>query len=283
MNAILDPLRRELGPEAVRELAMDWLPGAVSAVLSLVIFYLVWRGLRLALDRLFREIELDLTAAAFIRSMIRTGFVVVALLTSLNQLGIDTSSILASLGVVGLTLGFAAQDTLSNVIAGLFIFWDRPFVLGDLVEIDGEYGRVDAITLRSVRLVTPDGRMFAIPNKVVADSKVASYTNFPNLRLDVELTVGVNEDIGRVREALLSAVRGRDDFLETPAPLVEVTNLGDYHITVVLRAWLEDETAHPRARPALRERMLEAARAAGIDMPYETIAITPIEVKTSAA
>ena len=74
--------------------------------------------------------------------MTRFALVIVGLLMALNQLGVDTTSILARLDVLGLTLGFAAQNSLSNVISGLFIFWDRPFVLGDLVEADG-HGAVE--------------------------------------------------------------------------------------------------------------------------------------------
>ncbi len=114
----------------------------------------------------------------------------IALVSALNQVGVHTGSLLASLGVLGLTIGFAARDALSNVISGIFIFWDRPFVIGDLVEIEDKYGRVQAITMRSTRVVTPDGKMLAIPNNTIVNSTVASYTNFPHLRLDIAFGVG---------------------------------------------------------------------------------------------
>jgi hypothetical protein len=66
----------------------------------------------------------------------------------------------------------------------VFIFWDRPFVLGDLIEVDGKYGRVEKITLRSTRVITVEGKMFTIPNAEVMNSTVASYTNFPHLRIE---------------------------------------------------------------------------------------------------
>jgi small conductance mechanosensitive channel len=104
----------------------------VVALLVLLAFWALAtvadRVLRGALDRA----RLDETAASFVRTLTRFTITVVAILTALGELGIDTTSILASLGVMGLTLGFAAQDTLGNVISGLFIFWDRPFVIGDL-------------------------------------------------------------------------------------------------------------------------------------------------------
>lgn len=215
----------------------------------------------------------DPTLVALIVTAIRVVVWLSASLAVLDALGIDTRGLLTSLGVLGMTLGFAAQDTLANVISGLFILIDRPFVLGDLVQLDGEYGVVDAITLRSVRVVTPDGRMVAIPNRVAASSKAISYTNFPHLRLDVELSIGVGEDIERVRRVLLGVVEGDPGLLRSPAPYVVVSRLGDWFITVQLSAWLDDERDHVLARHRLREAAFLALRDAGVDMPYETVVV----------
>ncbi len=279
MNAAWTRLAAIFSPDAVLDKAAAALPGTLAAVVVLVAAWLLWKALDRLLSAVFTRAEVDITAASFIRTLSKAALFIVGSLTALDQLGVDTTSILASLGVVGLTLGFAAQDTLSNIISGLFIFWDRPFVLGDLVELDGEYGRVERITLRSTRLVTPDGRMFAIPNKVAAGAKVASYTNFPNLRIDIEVAVGVREDLGRVRRVLLGLVEGRPGWLAEPAPLVVVTALGDYNVTLELRAWLEDERTHVTARMGLREAAFVALTEAGVDMPYETLKLQPLEVR----
>ena len=84
---------------------------------------------------------------------------------------VDTSAALASLGIAGLTIGFAARDALSNLISGILIFIDRPFVVGDLVEIEDHYGKVSAITLRSTRIITSDGKMLAVPNAEIINQK----------------------------------------------------------------------------------------------------------------
>ncbi len=280
--AVLSRLGEIFGPDAIADRIGEKLPGVLTAGLSLLVFYLLWRMVDRVIQTVLTRAHMDLTAVTFIRTLLRFTLGIVAGLTALDQLGVDTTSILTSLGVVGLTLGFAAQDTLSNVISGLFIFWDRPFVIGDLVELDGEYGKVEQITLRSTRLVTPDGRMFAIPNKIAAGVKVASYTNFPHLRLDVDVTVGVNEDLGKVRRTLLATVTDNPDFMADPAPVVIVTALNDYNVAVQLRAWLDDERKHVAARANLRETCFEALRSAGVDMPYETLQIQPLTLKREA-
>ena len=281
MTEIFHTISSIFGPEAVRTLAMEWAPRLFAALVTGVIFWFVVRGVQAALTRVFARVGLDATAAGFLKSITRFALVLVGILTVLNQLGIDTSSLLASLGVMSLTLGFAAQNTLSNVISGLFIFWDRPFVIGDLVEVDGEYGRVEEVTLRSTRLVTVDGRMLAFPNSQIANSKVASYTNFPHLRIGVDVTIGVNEPVGRVRDLLLALVTSDPKYMSEPAPAVVVTNLGDYNVTVELRAWLFEERDHIRARMALRELVKDTLDAAGVVMPYETIQLEPLKVRSA--
>lgn len=258
------------GPQLLWLQFLSWLPQLVSGLVTLLIFYGVHRLLGRGLTLLLRRSKIDPTAGAFLQNLVTYSLVAVAFVTALGQLGVDVSGLLASLGVAGLTIGFAARDALSNVISGLFIFWDRPFVLGDLVEIGDTYGKVQEITMRSTRVVTPDGRMLAIPNTAIVNSTVASYTNFPHLRLDVDIDVGTGEDLGRVRRLLLELVEGETQYMSTPAASVVVTRLGDYSIGVQLRVWLEDEKSHIQARFALRERMFESLRAAGVDMPAET-------------
>ena len=150
-------------------------------------------------------------------------------------------------------------------------------MIGDLVEIEDNYGTVDQITLRSTRIITSDGKMLAVPNADIINKTVASYTNFPHLRLDIEATVAVDEDLNQVRQLLLDQVVDDPAFLEEPSPRVVVTQLNDYNVAIELQAWLDDEREHVVQRSALRERVFNALTEAGIDMPYETLQIMSAE------
>lgn len=219
--------------------------------------------------------RIDITLAAFITTVVKMILLVLAIISALGEVGINTGSLIASLGVAGLTLGFAAKDTLSNVISGVFIFWDRPFVLGDLIEIDGKYGRVDSITLRSTRVITPDGKMLAIPNSTIVNTTVASYTNFPNLRLDIDVTIGVEEDLERARQLFVDLIAQDDQgrYLDSIPPRMVVTALNDYNVQVQYRVWLKNEKDHILERTSLRERIFLVLRDAKIDMPYQTLVV----------
>jgi small conductance mechanosensitive channel len=256
---------------------LAWMPNGLVALAILLVAWLFWRLVRKAMRMTVERTELDPTASNFLLTILKYIILSIGVITALGRIGINTTSILTSLGVVGLSFGFAAKDALSNMISGLFIFWDRPFVLGDLIEVGGHYGRVDQITMRSTRVVTPDGRMLAVPNTMVVNSIVASYTNFPNLRLDIPFTVGLEENLARVRTIALSSFPRNGLLVEDPPARVVVTALNDYNIGMELQVWLDDEKQHIAVRHHLRERLLEALRKAGVDMPLQTLALRTVE------
>ncbi len=278
---LTERLSETFDPGRAGEAAAELIASAFVGLVVMVSYYFAWRILDLAARPALKRMRADATSAAFVSTVLKYTVLVLGLVHALNSAGVNTAGILASLGVVGLTIGFAARDALSNIVSGILIFWDRPFVIGDLVDIAGSHGRVDRITLRSTRVVTADGRMLAVPNTEVINTTVASYTNFRHLRLDVSVTIGVRESIPRVRELLLGIVAGDSRFMEEPKPRVVVKSLGDYNLELELHVWLDDERRHLAGRFELRERIFEVLTEAGVDMPYETFKIEPIEVKTA--
>jgi small conductance mechanosensitive channel len=127
--------------------------------------------------------------------------------------------------------------------------------------------------LRSTRIITSDGKMLAVPNNEMINETVASYTNFPNLRLDIPVTVGVGEDLEQVRRLLLEVVAGDSDFLDQPEPRVVVTSLNDYNVAMELQAWLKNERRHVEMRSTLRERIFRKLNESNVEMPFETLQI----------
>ena len=279
LRGILSKLQEIFDPEALGALVADYLASFIVGVFVFAAFYILWRLLALILRRVIKSVDLDETAEVFVMRVIQYVILTIGVVNALAAMGVDTGSVLASLGIVGVAVGFAARDAFSNLISGLLIFLDRPFVIGDLVEIGGEYGQVTQITLRSTRIVTSTGKMLAVPNADVINKVVASYTNFPHLRLDVPITIGVGEDIQRARRLLLSVVKNDADYLKHPSPEVVVSQLNDYNLELTLRVWLDDERDHVPKRFALREKMYEALRAAGVSMPYETLQLMPLKVE----
>ncbi len=277
--SLVDRFAEAFDPAPLVQAASLWLPNLLIAAVTTFGFWLLGRILARAIDGLGKRSRIDATALSFLHGTTRLVVLTLGTVTVLSQIGVDVSGLITGLGVAGLTIGFAARDTLSNIISGVFIFWDRPFVIGDLVDVDGRYGRVEEITMRSTRIITVDGRMLAIPNATIVNSVVASYTNFPHLRIDVDVTVDVSSDIGRCREILLGLVDDPEVWMSEPAPVVVVTELGDYFVRLEVRAWVHNERDHIKRRMGLREAIFHAFNQAGVNMPYETIQLRPVLVE----
>ncbi len=266
-------LRQQFDIQAISTITAEWLINIATGLLVMILFYISWKIIRKVTLSGLKRSHIDETATALVETLLKYGFFTLGLATALNSMGVKMTAVLASFGVAGLTIGFAARDALSNIISGILIFMDRPFVIGDLVEIEGIYGKVHRITLRSTRIVTVDGKMMAVPNTEIINKTVASYTNFPHLRLDIPITVAVHENLGRVREFLLSLVEGDPEFLSDPAPRVVVAKLNDYNVEMQLQVWLKNERKHKEIRYLLREQMFNKLSDEHVDMPFETISV----------
>ncbi len=186
-----------------------------------------------------------------------------------GQLGINLTAALGTLGVAGIAVGFAAQDTLSNLIAGLMIFWDKPFRVGHYVTTDdGLYGRVEQITLRTTRIRTRDNTYVVIPNADVIDDPLVNHSMNGCTRIKIPVGIAYKSDIGRAREVMLGAIADLEGVLEDPAPSVVVEALADSSVNLSLRVWIDDAE---QERPVLF-RCLEASKIAldeaGIEIPF---------------
>lgn len=281
LQDIWNRLVAKFGPDRVADALAEFIPSLLTAAIILVGFIVLWKLLDHTFEAFRGRTTLDETLGLFAKTSIKYIVLAIGLLMALGEVGIDVTAIVASLGIAGLTIGFAARDTLSNLISGIFIFWDRPFVVGDLIEMNEFYGRVEDITLRSTRVVTVDGRMLAIPNTTIINSVVASYTNFPHVRIGVEVTFGVDEDLEHAREVFLNAVEQDKQFMGEPAPAMVVKALNDYNVEVEFRVWVKDEKSHVAERFRFREMLYARFQSEGLDMPYETIQLMPLQAKVA--
>ena len=276
-EGLISRLKEYFDVEKLGLLLGELLIDIVIAVIVMAFFYLLWlilnHFIKGWLIRRFNK-----TSAAFVETIVKFVLLSLGLISALSSAGIKTTALLGSLGVAGLTIGFALRDTMSNIISGFLIFMDRPFTIDDLVEIEGRYGRVDRISLRTTRIITNDGKMLAVPNAEIMNKTVTSYTNFPHLRLDIPVTVAVTENLDSVRSILISLVNEDDDYMIDPLPSVVVDQLNDYNVTIELRVWLKNEREHVTKRFELREKVFKALTSAGIAMPFETIQLAPHRV-----
>lgn len=170
---------------------------------------------------------------------------------------IDVTAWLASAGIIGLAVSFAAKDTLSNLFAGVFILADAPYAVGDFIVLDsGERGCVTQIGLRSTRLLTRDDVEVTVPNSVMGSSKIVNETAGPHQKYRIRISVGVayGSDIDRVKEILLQIGVDHPDACKDPEPRVRFRGFGDSSLDLELLCWVQE--------PVLRGRVLDALNTA---------------------
>jgi small conductance mechanosensitive channel len=202
---------------------------------------------------------------------------------TLSQLGVNVSAILAGFGIAGLAVGFAAKDSLGNFISGITILLDRPFHVGDWVEVGDIYGQVKELTLRSTRIQTPNREIVVIPNDQMVNQALWNRSAKGAYRLDVEFGVAYKEDIDQTRDVVLGLVEGDDRLASNPGPTVAVTRLNDSSVDFQLRLWLLDAGLSLPVRWEYTEKIRKALAEADIEIPFPHLQLFVDEAKGLAA
>lgn len=163
----------------------------------------------------------------------------------MNFIGVDTSSIVALVGSVGLTLGLALQGSLSNFAGGVLILILKPFRIGDYIIIGGNEGTVTSIDIFYTKLVTFDNRLLIMPNGVLSNTNIVNVTNEPRRRLDINLPINYSENIKKVRDILLNIVQNHEMVLQDLDITVVVNSFDPSSINIGLRVWVATENYWP--------------------------------------
>ena len=246
-----------------------FVPKLVAALVLLVIFWVLARVLGRVLRRLMARAGIeDALIGLLIDNILYYAVMIVGLVMAAAQLGIEVGAALAGLGVVGLALAFAAQDSVANVISGIIIFWDKPFVVGDWIKVEEQFGRVNNITLRSTRIRTPRNTYVVIPNKSIIDAVLENLSQHGELRVDVALGIAYKEDIRAARRVLLEAVSKIDTVKDDPAPDVVVEELGDSSVNLKIRVWIDAAKDRQSTYFKAIEAAKQALDEAGIEIPF---------------
>ncbi len=184
---------------------------------------------------------------------------------------IDITGWLASAGIIGIAVGFAARDTLANLFAGIFILADAPYKIGDFVVLSsGERGRVTNIGIRSTRILTRDDVEITVPNAVIGNSKVINESGgpWPKHRIRVPIGVAYGTDIDELRQLLLEVAHGTEHVCEDPEPSVRFRAFGDSSLDFQLLCWVDEPTLKGTVLDALNTGIYKALGKAGIKIPF---------------
>jgi small-conductance mechanosensitive channel len=212
-------------------------------------------------------------AAVFVKKMVLYVLILLVVLTILIQLGFNLSAILGAAGIASIAIGFAAQTSLSNVISGLFLYWERPFEIGDIIKVGDTLGIVLSIDLMSVKIRTFENQFIRIPNETIIKSETTTVTRFPIRRLTIRVGVSYHENIPKVVETLKRVAEQNPYCLDEPEPLILFDDFGDSSLNFVFGPWFE-KTQFLLLKNSIMHDIKRHFDEAGIEIPFPQRVIT---------
>ena len=252
----------------------------ISFLLYLVTsFFVTWKLVGFALDHLQTRLSQRMDSNQVKTLMQLIGWVVkffvvfIYITILLEFFGISITAVTAVLGLGGLALSLAAQDTIADFISGIIILIDQPFRIGDRIEIDkvSTWGDVIEIGMRSTKIRTRDNRLVIIPNSTIGTSAVVNYS-FPDstYRVQIELGIGYGQDIDKIRLIIIEAVEKLDGVLKEKSVEALFLEFGETTMTFRVRWWIESYVDTRRMFDKVNQALYTALEGAGIEMPFTT-------------
>jgi small conductance mechanosensitive channel len=235
------------------------LPNLLAAVLFLVLTVLVARAVRKGVGRALRRTSTEAHVELLVAKLAYFAVFVVGVVIALSLGGVNLGVLVGSLGLATVALGFALQDIVSNLAAGIVLLLEHPFTKGDYIATDGAEGTVEDIRVRATQLRSPDGQRVLVPNKLLFTNVVTNASATMRRRVEIVLELPYGQDAAKARELLLAAAKGVDGVSEDPPPRLLTEDLGENALSLRLWFWVD-----PRAADLVRVRsgVLEATEAA---------------------
>lgn len=221
---------------------------------------------------MLNKTKTDEALVRFLASIAQYLVLAATIIASLNQVGVQTTSLVAILASAGLAVGLALQGSLSNFASGVLILGFRPFTLGDFVEVSGKSGTIQDIGLFMTRLTTANSESVIVPNSTITNNTITNYTSVGVRRCVIEIGVAYGEDVRRVKAVLEKVAKSHEFCLEEPGPSVVLDSFGASSLNFHVRAFAKVDHFWPMVGE-LKLRIYETLNKENIDIPFNQIVV----------
>ena len=263
-------------------------PERVSLGIRVILILAIGIPLIKLIRKLVQRLVRDKLSAQSEQLIIRTVYYVCILILTvsvLNEFGFKLSALLGAAGVFGVAIGFASQTSGSNIISGIFLISEKPFVIGDVVQVGSTIGTISSIDLLSIKINTPDNRFVRVPNETMIKTEVINITRFPVRRVNLDISVSYNDDLKQVLEILMDIAQNSQIALKDMEPLTSIQRFGASGIDILYGVW-GNTSDYFALQNELIISIKERFDAAGIEIPYPHLSLysgshsDPIKVNT---
>ena len=246
------------------------LPWGINIVMAVAIFVVgkfIVNILVNVAKKLMGKAKVDNILINFIASIIKTVLLLFVVIAALDQLGVDTTSMIALIGAAGLAIGLALQGTLQNLASGVMLIIFRPFSDGDFIEAAGVAGVVEEIGIFSITMRTGDNREIIIPNGEIYGGTITNNSRRETRRVDMVFGIGYDDDLLKAKDIIKKILSEDERILADPAPAVVVGELADSSVNFNVRPWCKTSD-YWGVYSDVHEKIKLTFDAEGISIPY---------------
>lgn len=246
------------------------IPWGINIILALGIFIFgrwLAKIIVRVVKRIMRKTNMDDVLVGFLTSILNSVLIVVIVIAALEQLGVNTTSLVAVFAAAGLAVGLALKDSLSNFSAGIMLISFKPFKPGDYIEAAGIAGVVEIISIFNTQLRTGDNREVIVPNSQIYSGIITNFSAREQRRIDLVIGIGYEDNIQSAKQILEEILKADERILKDPAPVILVSELGESSVDLAVRPWVKSED-FLMARSNLLETIKSEFDAAGITIPF---------------
>ncbi len=249
------------------DLILTWGLKIVAALAILVIGNWLAKKIAAIFVKMMERNEIDVTLTKFLKNIIYYALLTAVVIAAAGQLGINTTSFLTVVGAAGLAIGLALKDSLANFSAGVMLILFRPFKVGDVVNVAGETGTVEEITIFNTVMNTADNQKKIIPNGIVASGTITNITANDTRRIDMVFGIGYEDNIKAAEQVFTEIITAESRVLSDPKPTIAVAELADSSVNFVVRPWVKT-VDYWDVKFELTEKIKLALDEAGISIPF---------------
>lgn len=272
--ATTEKMFTQLDSMSLEAILRDWIIPYGTKVLLAIVIFVIGKWLAKGLSKLLSKAVLastkDEMLQSFVRSISYFLLLLIVVIASLSQLGINTSSLVALIGAAGLAIGLSLQNSLQNFAAGVMLLIFKPFKKGDFIETSGISGTVTEMGLLVLELRTGDNKTVLVPNGNVFSSTITNYSANETRRVDFIFDISYNDDIAHAKEIIREILEKDDRVLKDPKPVIAVSNLATNSVQIIARPWVNTPNYYA-VYWQITEDVKIAFDKAGISIPFNQL------------
>lgn len=237
------------------------------AILILVVGLWLVKKLTKSLRKVMTTREVEPSLRTFLLSLLNMTLKILVIIIVLATAGVQMTSIIAILGAASLAIGMALSGTLQNFAGGVIILLFKPFKVGDFIEAQGNIGVVEAISIFTTRIKTPDNKVVYMPNGSLSNGSIVNYNQDGKRRVDCTFDISYGNDVAKARSILLEHLSIDERVHREPQPVVFLTSLADSSVKVMARFWTNSENVFP-IQFDLNEKVYSEFPKQGLQFPF---------------